>query len=62
MNWKNLISIPSESEIKYGVFQMEALKSPGPDGYLVRFFQCMWKVVGPNIIKTGQNFFKYNPS
>ena len=37
-----LISQFTEIEVRDNVFQMEHNKAPGPDGFLVKFYQVFW--------------------
>jgi hypothetical protein len=52
-----LCLIPSPSEIKEVVFNMQSLKSPGPDGLPPLFYKKYWHIVGNTMIKAVQNFF-----
>lgn len=47
----------SEKEILDAMFQIETLKSPGPDGFLPRFFQRHWSVLKEDIINSVKLFF-----
>uniref|UniRef100_A0A2N9IGZ4 Reverse transcriptase domain-containing protein n=1 Tax=Fagus sylvatica TaxID=28930 RepID=A0A2N9IGZ4_FAGSY len=48
---------PTPNEIKEAVFNMQSLKSPGPDGLLPLFYKKYWHIVGHTVIKAVQNFF-----
>lgn len=50
-----LISKPSGEEIKCAIFEIGALKFSGPYGYNAKFYQIMWKVVGPDIVEIIKN-------
>ena len=39
----------TREEVDRAVFQMEALKAPGPDGLLLLFFQHYWKIIGDEV-------------
>ena len=43
-------------EVKEAIFQMGALKSPGPDGIQALFYQKYWDIVGPNVTDVVLNF------
>ncbi|KAF7119980.1 hypothetical protein RHSIM_Rhsim13G0172400 [Rhododendron simsii] len=47
----------TDLEIKDAVFQLGALKSPGPDGFNGLFFQLYWDTVGPKVCKAVKEFF-----
>lgn len=53
-----LCAIPDKEEIKGAVFQLGALKEPGPDGFPAIFFQHYWKEVGVAITEMVQHFFR----
>lgn len=38
-------------EIKDAMFQMEAEKAPGTDGFTSGFYQRFWEMVGPSVIE-----------
>jgi hypothetical protein len=54
---ESLVKDFSEKEISDALFQVGPLKAPGPDGFLVRFFQKNWATVMSDVIKGVQNFF-----
>jgi hypothetical protein len=39
----------TEEEVNATLSQMHPLKSPGPDGYSVIFYQKAWATVGPHV-------------
>jgi hypothetical protein len=39
----------TEEEVRFAIFQMHPLKSPGPDGYSAGFYQKSWGVVGVEV-------------
>ena len=47
-----------EPEIKGTIFSMPTNKSPGPDGYSIKFIRASWDVVGPDIINAVSEFFR----
>ncbi|KAK3221826.1 hypothetical protein Dsin_008851 [Dipteronia sinensis] len=52
-----LVAIPSADVIHDAVFAMDALSSPGPDGFSGRFFQHCWEIMGRDVILAVQDFF-----
>ncbi|CAL5413238.1 unnamed protein product [Camellia sinensis] len=46
---RSLIQPVSDEEIKAAVFQLGAVKSPGPDGFPGFFYQTYWDVVGVKV-------------
>lgn len=38
-----------DEEIRHAVFQMGALKSPGPDGFPGVFYQKYWNIIGEDM-------------
>ncbi|OMP12130.1 reverse transcriptase [Corchorus capsularis] len=72
-NWRNILdNIPAlvsedmnidllrdveDEEIKAAVFELGALKAPGPDGYNGWFYQRYWKIVCDSVIKAVKCFF-----
>ncbi|XP_057808807.1 uncharacterized protein LOC131023278 [Salvia miltiorrhiza] len=59
-----LCRIPEDEEITAAVFDMDALSSPGPDGFSGKFFQVCWAVVKKDVLKAVRAFFEkcYLPS
>ena len=55
---KNLL----DDEIKNALFQMGALKAPGPDGVHALFFQIQWPMVGKQICNFIQGVFNGDPT
>lgn len=53
-----LIRDPTSREIKNATFSIHADKAHGPDGFSVGFFQSNWRIVGLDIVKEVQEFFK----
>ncbi|KAI8525452.1 hypothetical protein RHMOL_Rhmol13G0231200 [Rhododendron molle] len=47
----------SDEEIKEAVFQLGALKTPGPDGFPGLFFQKFWGTVGEDVNEAVKRFF-----
>lgn len=39
----------TNSEVEEAIFNMNSLSSPGPDGFLVGFYQQQWNIIGQNI-------------
>lgn len=54
-----LIRDVKDEEIKSTVFQLNPDKAPGPDGFNARFFQLHWDVIGTDICKAVNFFFKH---
>uniref|UniRef100_A0A2N9F3J3 RNase H type-1 domain-containing protein n=1 Tax=Fagus sylvatica TaxID=28930 RepID=A0A2N9F3J3_FAGSY len=50
--------IPSEDEIKKIIFDMNPLKTPGPDGMPGFFYRHYWNIVGKQLVAATQNFFR----
>ncbi|CAB4293510.1 unnamed protein product [Prunus armeniaca] len=53
----SLLAPISNEEIRITVFQMVALKSPGPDGFSGIFYQKYWSIVGNDVCRLVKNFF-----
>ena len=49
--------IPSPEEIKEALFQMQDLKAPGPNGFLVLFYKEFWPIVGETVTQAVVSFF-----
>ena len=47
----------SSDEIRAAVFDLGTNKAPGPDKFLVSFFQKLWDVVGPEVVKLCSDFY-----
>ena len=47
-----LVAIPFANVIHDAVFSMDSLSAPRPDGFLGRFFQRCWEIVGKDVIFT----------
>jgi len=45
-----------EDEVRSALFQMQPLKSPGPDGFNAGFFQKSWSTTGPEVTKAVLHF------
>jgi hypothetical protein len=52
----------SEEEVKMAVFDMEHNKAPGPDGFLVDFYQFFEDVVKPDLMNLFVEFHARRPS
>lgn len=55
---EGLIKIPSAEEIKKALFSIHPEKAPGPDGFSACLFQLNWEVVGRDMVKEVEDFFK----
>ena len=53
-----LCGVPTQSEIKKELFQMQALKAPGPNGFLVLFYKKYWAIAGESVIRVVTSFFQ----
>ena len=51
MHESMLLQPYTPDEIRSALFQMHPLKSPGPDGMSLFFFQKYWNIVGPDVIE-----------
>lgn len=49
---------PLWEEIKEAVFQLGALKAPGPDGFHGVFYQQSWETIKTDLLKLVQEFFE----
>jgi hypothetical protein len=58
MNEK-LLREPTMEEFDVAISQMDPLKSPGPNGFPVGFYQDNWHSVGPSLFNAALDFFKY---
>ncbi|XP_077232361.1 uncharacterized protein LOC143869152 [Tasmannia lanceolata] len=47
-----------EEEIKVTVFEMDGNRAPGPDGFNGEFYQKFWYIIGVDVVKAIQHFFK----
>ncbi|XP_060969090.1 uncharacterized protein LOC133036597 [Cannabis sativa] len=47
-----------EEEVRHAVFQMHPDKSPEPDGLTPAFYQKCWHIVGTDVVKMVQGFFR----
>lgn len=52
-----IITIPSNAEIREALFSIHPDKAPGPDGFSACFFQSNWDTIGQAICKEVQAFF-----
>ncbi|KAM6543504.1 hypothetical protein CsatB_007951 [Cannabis sativa] len=52
-----LCVIPLEDEVKKVVWSMPPLKSPGPDGFPIKFFKLYWDIVGSQVVEFVKEFF-----
>ena len=52
-----LCKVPTQSEIKKELFQMQTLKALGPDGFPVLFYKKYWAIVGDSITRAVTSFF-----
>lgn len=48
----------TDEEVKYNLFQMDPIKSPGPDGIQPVFYQTFWNDIGPSIVKFCKTCFE----
>lgn len=55
---EDLIRPVSEDEVRNAVFQLGALKAPGPDGFQGTFYQTYWEVVSSVVSNSTREFMK----
>lgn len=53
-----LTAIPSDLEILTATMNIHSDKAPGPDGFLVGFYQSFWDVIGVDICREVRIFFE----
>lgn len=53
-----LIGAIKQDEVKAALFSMEPDKAPGCDGYTPGFYQNCWHIVGRDVTKLVNNFFR----
>uniref|UniRef100_A0A0V0IKA3 Putative ovule protein n=1 Tax=Solanum chacoense TaxID=4108 RepID=A0A0V0IKA3_SOLCH len=51
---------PTLEEIKRAVFNLNGVSTSGPDGLSGAFYQCCWDIVGTDIFRMVQEFFRGN--
>lgn len=49
----------SAEEVKEAMFQIAALKAPGPDGFTPHLFQRYWHIRGDMVVEATQRMFDY---
>lgn len=54
---QQLISIPSDSEIKSAALSINGGKAPGPDGFSAKFYHAYWHIIGPDVCSDIRQFF-----
>ena len=54
---EGLANLPDAEEIKGAYFDMSWDSTPGPDGYLVKFYHVSWPIVGSDIVDAMKQFF-----
>lgn len=55
----HLDNVIKPKEVKYSLFHIGGLKSPGFDGYPGHFFQVHWNLVGAEITNVVTQAFRY---
>lgn len=50
----------SEKEIKAALLQMEPNKAPGPDGFPMEFYKCLWETIKSDLLAMFEDFHKGN--
>ena len=53
-----LIKCPNYLEIKNTIFNLNGSSAPGPDGFGGVFFHSCWDIIGSDVCKVVQQFFK----
>ena len=53
-----LCRVPTQSEIKKELFQMQTLKAPRPDDFPVLFYKKYWTIVGESVTRAVTSFFQ----
>lgn len=53
-----LMRVPSLEEIKYVIWNLHPLKSPGSDGFLGIFFRSYWRIVMDKVVNFTQECFR----
>ncbi|XP_019431610.1 PREDICTED: uncharacterized protein LOC109338761 [Lupinus angustifolius] len=53
----DLISLPSDEEIRSAVFSLNGDGAPGPDGFGGNFYQNYWSIVSKDVSASAQQFF-----
>ena len=51
-----LCRVPTQSEIKKELFQMQTLKAPGPDGFPLLLYKKYWAIVGEFVTRAVTSF------
>ena len=46
-----------EEEIRQAIFDLAGDKAPGPDGFLIAFFQRFWKMLKRDILNLMEEFY-----
>jgi len=54
-----LLNEYTEDEVDKALAQMQPLKAPGPDGYVVCFYQKHWSIIGQEVQQTILNFLNH---
>jgi hypothetical protein len=48
----DLLTAPyTEEEVQKAIFQMEHNKAPGPDGFIVEFYQTFWDTIKVDLLQ-----------
>lgn len=55
-NWLNRGVL--DEDIRIALFQMGSEKAAGPDGFIPKFFQQFWEIVGPSVCDHVQGIFR----
>ncbi|XP_071727934.1 uncharacterized protein [Rutidosis leptorrhynchoides] len=53
-----MVSVVSTEEIKSAMFDINDVKSLGPDGYSAAFFKKAWEIIGEDVVKAIKDFFQ----
>ncbi|GKB33065.1 RNA-directed DNA polymerase, eukaryota, reverse transcriptase zinc-binding domain protein [Tanacetum coccineum] len=53
-----MVNVISEKEIKHAMFDINDSKAPEPDGFTTAFFKKAWSIMGNDVCKAVQEFFR----
>ena len=56
----NLERVFEEEKVLAGIKMRAAEKAPGPDGYIMAFFQSFWETIKEQLMQTSHRFNSHN--